>query len=127
MLKRLHRRIAALAGGTTLATLAMTSVVGFGTWYDRAAVAGLSVVLVASITGQVRILVQVDDSLELFAGSRVRQVAVSRLGSVEVADIEKLSSTLITSEWRVDGQSYTVGKRADKALETMMSDRRRTP
>lgn len=122
MLKRLHRRVVALAVGTTLATLAITLAVGFGTWYDRAAVAGLSVVLVASTTGQVRILAQVDGSLELFSGSRVRQVAVSRLGPIEAADIEKLSSTLITGEWRVDGQRYTVGKRADKAIEAMTSD-----
>lgn len=123
VLKRLHRHAAALAAAVLTAGLATSTAIGIVSWYDRVVVAGLLAVLVVSITGEVRILAQVDESLELFVGSRIRQVAVSRLGPVERADLEKVSSTLITSEWRVEDERYTVSKRADKAIEAMVGDR----
>lgn len=123
VLKRLHRHAAALAIAVLLAGLAITTAIGIVSWYDRVVVAGLLAVLVVSITGEVRILAEVDESLVLFVGSRIRQVAVSRLGPIEGADLEKMSSTLITSEWRVGNERYTVGKRADKSIEAMVGDR----
>ena len=123
VLKRLHRRAAALAAAVVIAGLAVTTLIGVDSWYDRVAVAGLSAVLVVSITGEVRILAEVDDSLELFVGSRIRQVAVSHVGPVGASDIEKVSSTLITSEWRIEDEPYIVSKRADKHLESMVGDR----
>lgn len=124
VLKRLHPHAAALAAAIVIAGLAVTTVIGVVSWYDRVVVAGLSAVLVVSITGEVRILAEVDDSLELFVGSRIRQVAVSHLGPIEGTDLEKVSSTLITSEWRVEDEPYIVSKRADKALEAMINGRR---
>jgi hypothetical protein len=109
-----------------IAGLAATTAMGIDSWYDRAVVAGLLAVLVVSITGEVRILAEVDDSLELFVGSRIRQIAVSHLGSVDEAELEKVSSTLITSEWRVRNECYTVSKRADKHIEAMVGDRYRS-
>ncbi len=122
VLKRLHAHAVALAAAVVIAGLAVTTLMGVASWYDRVAIAGLSAVLVVSITGEVRILAEVDDSLELFVGSRIRQAAVSHLGPVEGADLEKVSSTLITSEWRIEDEPYIVSKRADKVLEAMVGD-----
>jgi hypothetical protein len=126
VLKRLHRHAAALAAAVVIAGLAATTAMGVVSWYDRVALAGLSALLVVSMTGEVRILAEVDNSLEFFAGSRIRQIAVSHLGPVDGAELEKTSSTLITSEWRVRNESYTVSKRADKQIEAMVGDRYRS-
>lgn len=101
------------------ATFVLLSLLGVGRWPERLVISGLATVMLTSIAIEATVVAMVDGRPVLFRGSRVRQRAVSRIGPIDGAGIEKVSSTMISSEWRIGRDVLQAGKRAEKDLEAM--------
>ncbi len=124
LLWTLHPRVALMAGGPALVTLAAAMAAGWS-WSQAGLWAVFVAVAVAAISRRYRILTLTDHGFVLLESSSLRQVAREVVGDLPAdVDVRKIGGNLITSEWSVDGETYTVTKRAEKELEQMMAHHR---
>lgn len=114
--------LVALVAGIGL--VAVAAVAGFEQWTVRLVIglAGASIALTAMT--DYRVLALTDQGLVLCHAARLRQVArriARRLP--EGTEVAIVRDTLITTDWRVDGNEYTVPKGSQRAMERIAATR----
>jgi hypothetical protein len=115
--------IALAAAGAPVAVLSSFT---DATWSQRLLWAGLIAVVATSVSTRFRILATTTGGVLLLRSSSIRQVAVEVLERwTDAPPMDKLGGNLATSEWRIDGTTYTVSKRAEKELQHMTAGHRR--
>lgn len=119
MLWGLHRHVIPI----TIAAVVGVTAVGFGI-----GAAGATVVLVAvataaataGLTRTYRVLALTDDSFVMMRGSSIRLQAREVLARLpHDIELRKAGGSLLTTEWRVDGTTYTVRREWENAMEQM--------
>lgn len=89
---------------------------------DRLLWAALVGVVAAGLTTKRYILAATDKQLVLLRASPVRNVAVSIDRRLEAgAVVQRVSGTLVTVDWSIDGAVYTATKHADKDLASLIA------
>ena len=100
-----------------LALFLVASTTGIDGTLNRVVLAGCGVAIAAMATTNHWVLAETDRGLVLLRSSRIRQYAqaiVTRFPRNEPLDM--VGSTVITSDWRVDGTMYTLTKRWEPAM-----------
>ncbi|MEM7093258.1 MAG: hypothetical protein AAF567_09670 [Actinomycetota bacterium] len=107
-----------LAAGLVLFLVAAAS--GIAETPGRLAIAIAGAGVAALATTNYWVLAETDDDLVLLRSSRVRQRAIALVRSLDPGEVpEMVGSTVVTSDWRIDGTMYTVTKRWEAALREM--------
>ncbi len=81
--------------------------------------------LISALTTDARVVADIGDRFALMRASRVRQAAVEFLEWIDEPStfIEKTGSSFVSSQWRLGDRVFTATKRAEKALEEMLTGR----
>lgn len=121
MLWRLHPHVLPITVAAVVGVTAVGAAIG---------AAGATIVLVAvataaataGLTRSYRVLALTDDSFVMMRGSTVRLQAREVLARLPFdIEVRKAGGSLLTTEWRVDGITYTVRREWEKAMEEMAS------
>jgi len=115
---RVHSRLVVfgLVVGTA-AGVGAYYVAGFETPQAAAGIGLLAFAVAALATTEHRVLAETGETIVFCRGARTRQVAVELLAtSVDAASIEVVSANAVTSEWRVEGQRFTVSRRHQQTM-----------
>lgn len=92
---------------------------------SRAVIAGCGVAVAGLATTNHWVLAQTDEGLVLLESSRIRQVA-KRLSRRldDTTKLEMIGSTVVTSDWRIDGTIYTMTKRWEATMRSLATEGR---
>lgn len=109
----------------TIATVVGATAVGVAIGAAGATVALVAVATAAATAGltrSYRVLAMTDDSFVMMRGSTIRLQAREILARLpQDIEVRKAGGSLLTTEWRVDGTTYTVRREWEKAMEAMAS------
>jgi len=108
----------AIASGLMLFVVASAS--GIDGSLNRVVLALCGAAIAGIATTNYSVLADTNDGLVLFRSSRIRQFAKSldrRLG--DNVELTMVGSTVVTSDWRVDGVIYTLTKRWEAAMREL--------
>lgn len=121
MLWRLHPHVIPITIAAVVGVTASGAAVG-AAGATVALVAVATAAATAGLTRTYRVLAVTDDSFVMMRGSTIRLQAREVLERLP-HDIEvcKAGGSLLTTEWRVDGTTYTVRREWEKAMEEMAS------
>lgn len=98
----------------------VATVTGVEAVATRVVIAGCAVAVAAMATTNYWALAATSDGLVLCRSSRIRQYATKIERWLEPdAEVEMRGSTVVTSDWRIDGTDYTVTKRAEASLRQL--------
>lgn len=123
MLWNRHRWFLGYALASGLAIYAVTTLSGFDGLVNRIALAGCGIALAGMSTTNYWVLARTDRGYVLCKSSRIRQFAtglVDRLG--KSPRIEMVGSTVVTSDWQVDGVEYTLSKRWESTMRALAAE-----
>ncbi len=121
MLWGLHPQVVPMALAAVVAVGVVGAAIGAATT-TVVLVAAAGAATVAGLTREYRVLALTDDDLVLMKGSTIRLAAREVLERLP-RDIEfrKAGGSLLTTEWRIDGTTYTVRREWEKSMEQMAS------
>lgn len=115
-----HRWMVPFAVLAFVALLLVATVAGFETWASRIGIGLAGAAVAGSATTEYRILAKTDRGFALLRCSRIRQYATELLEQLPPSTtLEKRGGTMLTTEWAVDGQVYTVAKSSEPAMSAM--------
>ncbi len=113
-----HRWMAGYAVVAGAALFVVAVVAGFEQLPARLGLAAAGAALAVGSTTRYWVLARTSQGVVLCTSSRIRQYATAieaRLGST--AHYERVSNTLVVSEWVIDGRRYSVARRAEQAMQ----------
>ena len=99
---------------------AVASASGFASLTNRLVLAACGLAVAGLATTNYWVLAETDRGLVLLRSSRLRQYAkavVHRLPAT--TDLTMVGSTVITSDWRIDGVMYTLTKRWESTMRQL--------
>lgn len=112
-----HRWFLPYAVVSAMALYVVASVAGIEGTANRVGIAAAGAAIAGLATTHYRILARTDRSLVLLRSSRIRQYATAVLRRLPAdSPLTMVGSTVITSDWRVDGAVYTLTKRWEAAM-----------
>ncbi len=92
---------------------------------SRVLLGAIAAAIAVAATTEYRIFASTTKGLLILKGSRLRLAATSVLKRVdEETEFTPVGGNLITVEWRIDGVTYSVPKRADSQLAKVLADGR---
>lgn len=115
-----HRWFVPYAIAAGFALFAVASVTGIESMLNRVVLAGCGVAIAGMATTNYAVLAETTSGLVLLRSSRIRQYAkaiVNRLPSD--TPLTMVGSTVITSDWKVDGVIYTMTKRWEATMRQL--------
>lgn len=96
------------------------SVSGIDGLVNRAVIAGCGVAVAGLATTNHWVLAQTDRGLLLLESSRIRQYAKRLACRLDASTpLEMVGSTVVTSDWRIDGTIYTMTKRWESTMRSL--------
>lgn len=118
-----HRWFVPYAIASAVALYVVASATGVESQFNQLVLALCGAALAAMATTNHTVLAETDRGLILCRSSRIRQyaTAIERRLPVGTA-LTMVASTVITSDWRVDGIIYTLTKRWEATMRTMATD-----
>ena len=121
MLWDLHPQVVPITVAAAVAVAAIGAAAG-AAWATIALVAVATGAAVAGLTRRYRVLALTDESFVMLRGSTIRLQAREVLARLPYdIEFQKAGGSLLTTEWRVDGTTYTVRREWEKAMEEMAS------
>ncbi len=120
MLWNRHRWFFGYAAAAGLAIYVVATLSGFDGLVNRIALAACGVAIAGMSTTNYWVLARTNRGFVLCRSSRIRQFATSlveRLG--QSPSIEMVGSTVVTSDWQIDGVEYTLSKRWESTMRTL--------
>lgn len=120
MMTSRHRWFLPYAIGSGLMLFVVASVSGIESSVNRVVLALCGAAIAGMATTNYSVLAETSDGLVLLRSSRVRQFAKSldrRLDNN--TELTMVGSTVVTSDWRVDGVIYTLTKRWEAAMREL--------
>lgn len=110
-----------LAGLALFAVATMTEIPGFG---NRIVIGACGMAIAGLATTNYWVLAETSTDLVLCRSSRVRQYAKSIHERFPLdTDLEMVGSTVVTSDWRLDGLMYTLTKRWEATMRELSMSR----
>lgn len=114
-----HRWFYPYCAGAGLLLFAIALGLGIDGSFNRLALAGCGVAVAVMSTTNYWVLARTSSGFVLCRSSRIRQYAkelVKRLA--DDTTMEMVGSTVITSDWRIDGVEYTLTKRWEATMRS---------
>ena len=120
MLSTRHRWFLPYAVAAGLALFAVASVSGIDSMLNRVVLAGCGAAIAGMATTNHSVLAETSKGFVLCRSSRIRQHANAILGHLPAdTPITMVGSTVITSDWNVDGVIYTMTKRWESTMRQL--------
>lgn len=121
MLWDLHPHVIPIAVAAVVGVVAVGAVVG-APMATVGLVAVATAAATAGLTREYRVLALTDEHFVMMRGSTIRLQAREVLARLPLdIEVQKAGASLLTTEWRVDGTTYTVRREWDKAMQEMAS------
>lgn len=118
-----HRWFVPYALGSGAVIFLVASATGVETLLSRLVLAACGVAVAAIATTEHTVLAETDRGLVLLRSSRIRQYATSLVRRLPSdTPVTMVGSTVITSDWRVDGVVYTLTKRWEATMRRISTD-----
>lgn len=115
-----HRWLLPYAVVSGLALYGISTASGVQGLTSRLAIMACGTAIAAMATTDYSVLADTTDSFVLCRSSRVRQYAKQLTARLpHDTNLEMVSSTVITSDWRVDGTIYTMTKRWESTMRQL--------
>lgn len=120
-----HPWTIAYALATGGAMFVLVGVLGGYSVESRVLLGAVAAAIAVAATTEYRIFASSTGGLLILRGSRFRLTATSVLKRVgEETEFVPVGGNLVTVEWRIDGVTYSVPKRADRELAKVLADGR---
>lgn len=115
-----HRWFVPYAAMAGIIVFVLTSALEVEGTVNRLALAGCAVAVASMSTTNYWVLAKTTNGFALCRSSRIRQRATSLVRRLDPgAEMRMVGSTVITSDWRIEGDEYTMSKRWEATMRAL--------